>query len=394
MERGIKMSDALEKRLEIMEKGKFLKYEDMDPELRRKYIKLAKNMDANPVGAPNSKEFMELLAIWFPGEYLDLALCLDFRPTPLADIAEKAGMPAEKATEHLEKMAARGTIASRVSKGVRKYRLWPLYAGVFEYTAMSHEYDPETRERMFELWKMYYRKNMVHELGASETSWHRVIPVMDAHMTPDSAVPFEDAVELMKNHSYRIALGKCACREMEQNCDKPLETCLAFDQAADFVIEYGLGREITLDEAIDVLKMCDDAGLVHFNSNNKENMLFLCNCCTDCCNVFRTYTEYNYPHGIEKSTVYAKVDPDKCIGCGTCENDRCPVFAIKVVEGTAVVDEARCIGCGLCDSKCPSEAISLIKRDVIPQYPETLGELSKVIWKSKKANRADEDYVQ
>lgn len=388
------MGVVTEKNMELMEKKQFLKYEDMDLELRRKYIQLANNIDSNPVGAPNSREFMELLALWFPGEYLDLALCLEFKPTPLADVAEKAGLPVEQAGVILEKMAARGTICSRESKGVRKYRLWPLYAGLFEYTAMSHEYDPETRERMFELWKMYFKKNMVHELGASETSWHRVLPVMNAHMSPESAVPYEDAIELMKNHAYRIALGKCACREMEQNCDKPIETCLAFDQAADFVIEYGLGREVTLDEAIDVLKMCDDAGLVHFNSNNKSNMLFLCNCCTDCCNVFRTYSEYNYPEGIAKSTVYATVDKERCTGCGICENDRCPVYAIKVKDGIAEVDINRCIGCGLCDSKCPAEAITLVTREVIPEYPETLGELSKIIWKSKRVNRADEDYVQ
>ncbi|MFP3156061.1 hypothetical protein LQZ18_16875 [Lachnospiraceae bacterium ZAX-1] len=53
----------------------------------------------------------------------------------------------------------------------------------------------------------------------------------------------------------------------------------------------------------------------------------------------------------------AKVDKDKCVGCGACEKiGSCR--AIKLVDKKAVVDENICISCGLCGALCNKKAIS------------------------------------
>ncbi len=360
-----------------------------------KYLQLAKNLDNNPVGAPNSKEFMEMLEILYPvGKPIDLALLLTFKNKTLEEIAEEANMPKEEVSKILEDMAAKGTIASKKSGDTRKYRLWPLYAGYFEYTTMSSKFDKETHEKLNRLWRYYYKKTLVHELGETTPAWKRVLPAEGSFMQPDEVLPYETASHLIKTQAKRIALGVCACRVIEKKCDKPVETCLAFDEAANFMIDYGLGKEISVDEAIEVLNKCEEAGLVHMSSNNKNNLLFMCNCCSDCCHLFRPYTEYNYPDTVAKSSVLPKISAYICTGCAICAEKRCPVGALTMVNDVPVLDENLCIGCGLCVTTCKAKAITLTKRDEIPNVPETLGELSMDIWKSKKENRKNPNYVK
>ena len=54
----------------------------------------------------------------------------------------------------------------------------------------------------------------------------------------------------------------------------------------------------------------------------------------------------------------AKVDKEKCTGCGACV-DECPSEAIKMVGDKAEIDAAACIDCGVCIDACPVEAITL-----------------------------------
>lgn len=62
-------------------------------------------------------------------------------------------------------------------------------------------------------------------------------------------------------------------------------------------------------------------------------------------------------HVITPSDFKALVDPDMCLGCGTCQ-EVCPADAITV-EGIAEVDSKRCIGCGHCVDQCPQGALAL-----------------------------------
>ena len=57
------------------------------------------------------------------------------------------------------------------------------------------------------------------------------------------------------------------------------------------------------------------------------------------------------------SPLIAHVDPEKCIGCGMCQ-DICPEGAIRV-ENIARVNPRVCVGCGLCVANCPQGALLL-----------------------------------
>ena len=54
----------------------------------------------------------------------------------------------------------------------------------------------------------------------------------------------------------------------------------------------------------------------------------------------------------------AKIDKEKCTGCGCCVEE-CPSEAIKMINEKAVIDSEACIDCGVCVDTCPVEGITM-----------------------------------
>jgi Pyruvate/2-oxoacid:ferredoxin oxidoreductase delta subunit len=155
-----------------------------------------------------------------------------------------------------------------------------------------------------------------------------------------------------------------AVLKKKTDCTHTMENCLKFDEQADHVIETGLGREITLDEALAIIKASEKEGLVHFTDNRQDAITYLCNCCSDCC-VFLTLIKV----GIRKrdsivATYYRReTDAEKCISCGVCVKD-CPMGLIKMEKGQLpVINLDKCTGCGLCLRHCGKKAARLVRRD-------------------------------
>ncbi|MFC1936493.1 4Fe-4S binding protein [Chloroflexota bacterium] len=60
-----------------------------------------------------------------------------------------------------------------------------------------------------------------------------------------------------------------------------------------------------------------------------------------------------------KFTFRARINLEKCSGCGFCE-EHCPTHAIKtdkISEIPAEIDQRRCYQCRICEGKCPTKAI-------------------------------------
>lgn len=60
----------------------------------------------------------------------------------------------------------------------------------------------------------------------------------------------------------------------------------------------------------------------------------------------------------ELSPIIAKVDKEKCTGCGKCSK-QCLFGAIRIEDKVAVIEQAMCRGCGNCLSSCKFDAISI-----------------------------------
>jgi electron transport complex protein RnfB len=118
---------------------------------------------------------------------------------------------------------------------------------------------------------------------------------------------------------------------------------------------------IAKQEALAIFDLAEDIGLVHTVSNWTDGYSFVCNCCGCCCRVLRGITEWGVENSVAQANFYSVIDPDLCLGCGTCI-ERCQIMAISEIDGVSVVDRKRCIGCGLCVTGCPNGVARLERK--------------------------------
>ena len=200
------------------------------------------------------------------------------------------------------------------------------------------------------------------------------MPVGESIDAQLAAMDYEQA-EVLVRAQHKFSVAPCVCRQEKHvaggGCDKPLETCMAFGDGAEYYIRNGWGRAINLGEALAILKQAEQSGLVLQPSNSKD-AAFICACCGCCCGVLTNVKRHPKPGSIIASAFRAALDWDACDGCGICET-RCQMEAIAVDNGKAALDLDRCIGCGLCVTTCPSEALSLARKPEAEQpfVPQT-----------------------
>jgi ferredoxin len=188
---------------------------------------------------------------------------------------------------------------------------------------------------------------------------HRVVP---AHATvkTEEILPYDD-VRALLDGQRAFHVTECICRlqqaQLDEPCSYPGRVCLSFsDRERD-----PRPGDLTRAEALALLDMTEEAGLVHTVSNIAEGVGYVCNCCGCCCGILRGITEWGIAGSVAAANYVASIDANLCADCGTCI-ERCQVGAITEGFGYAVVDQARCIGCGLCVSGCPNEVARLERR--------------------------------
>ncbi len=166
---------------------------------------------------------------------------------------------------------------------------------------------------------------------------------------------------------------------MGRACERPAETCLTFNYAAESLSRNGIARPITKDEAMTILGRCKEAGLAQTGDNVQRKVTFICNCCGCCCHLMRALKTFDLHPGIVTSNWIATIDRAKCKGCGKCAK-ACPVEAMTIEETTEEKKQARvaacdgqsCLGCGVCSTVCPTGAATMRSRPQRVLVPETV----------------------
>ncbi len=203
----------------------------------------------------------------------------------------------------------------------------------------------------------------------------RVIEVDEPLDAPAAtALPSRVAEHFVERAGTHWLMNGCICRQASNCRDYPIDLgCLFLGEAA-LGINPALGRRVTRDEALEHLKRCRQANLVHLVGRNKldtvwlgvgpgSRLMTICNCCPCCC-LWRVLPRVSdrIRNGVNRLPGVAVTVTDECDGCEICATDLCFVDAMYMRDGRAVVGEG-CVGCGLCASTCPQGAIKVTLDD-------------------------------
>lgn len=160
-------------------------------------------------------------------------------------------------------------------------------------------------------------------------------------------VTITTADEIIKKQN-EIYLIDCACRTLRKSCDHPISTCMIFGKLPN-------GEKITQNEALEILKSCEEANLVHNAIFVLDIPVAMCNCCKCACLAILA-DSYGF-ECIEGTGYIANIDSEKCNDCGICLD----ICQFEAISECFYIDKNRCKGCGMCISKCPNDAISFVK---------------------------------
>ncbi|MFB0535889.1 MAG: ATP-binding protein [Anaerolineae bacterium] len=189
----------------------------------------------------------------------------------------------------------------------------------------------------------------------------KVIPVRESLATQQWVVPTEQVIEFLRN-ARSFALTECICRSHHRRCDNPLEVCFLLNDAADRYVSEGIGRSVSLEEAVEVLRQANERGLVHLTVYEPSQYVYaVCSCCSCCCHDLQFLKSYGRSDLVARSEYVAQTDTGACTHCGDCI-ERC-VFGARIWKDEQMsYDAAACYGCGLCVTVCPVEAIVMQRR--------------------------------
>lgn len=274
-------------------------------------------------------------------ELADAALLLKWRTeTPISELAEKAksklGIDAKETHRRFEELAQIGIVrVNKNEKGEDCYFIQTYAPGIMEmlvgnkelvekYPQIARAFEEYTRKRM----------EMISSMMPYGNGLMRVIPI-EAAIDGSSQVADSEKLSYYLKKYNKFSVAPCSCRRtrriMGEGCGHlEADMCIQMGKGAEYFIRTGRAREITREEAIEIMKKAEANGLMHEipNIDGDGNSMAICNCCRCSCFGLRVANLFGAYQAVG-SNFYSEVDKDKCVACGQCI-ESCPTNALKL----------------------------------------------------------------
>lgn len=304
-------------------------------------------------------------------------------PKSFNDLAKDFNINVETVKKELDNLFLKGVIFPKDFETREGYRFARSVTQLHDASQsimrpLNRQIYSEAKEKeFFQLWEDFCRKDwepqkMAKIAAKTDVPAERIIPAFLAIKDIPGVLPHENIRELLK-HQQSIAMVSCSCRRRKEivtkHCDRSHdENCIQFNRGAEYALKRGSGKQLSLNEAIELYDQIEKDGLVHvWRNTSAMSQTVMCNCCPDCCMNLLPMSEYNVPpvKYYAKSRFEARVNQDLCKGCQDCI-EKCPFNAISLEKPAgskkfkALVDPEKCMGCGVCVLACANDSLGMV----------------------------------
>ncbi len=266
----------------------------------------------------------------------EVGLCLEFRkPKSAKEVAPLCGKSLEDAEKYLWELAVAGACFVNEIDGEDKYWLDTWVPGVMEMMVNNKE-NVKKYPQIAESFEAYGRIRGPKTAGVFPVGkgLMRVIPIETAIDGETRRASYEEVSKYL-NENDLFTVSDCSCRTareiMGEGCGHLKEDmCIQMGHAAEYYIRTGRGRQITRDEAFEIIKRAEENGLMHQipNLDGLGETHAICNCCGCSCLSLRSASMF-LNNDMVRSNYVSHVDEEKCVACGECVQV-CPVNALKL----------------------------------------------------------------
>lgn len=269
-------------------------------------------------------------------EMAEVALCMQIRKkATAAQLAPLCKKSIEETEKLLWELADAGVLFVNNIDGIDHYWYDTWVPGIMEMM-VNHKTNPMKYPQIAKAFEAYGRVRGPKSTGAFPVGvgLMRVIPIEQAIDGETRRASYEEVSKYLNDNDI-FTVSDCSCRTarkiMGEGCGHLAEEmCIQMGHAAEYYIRTGRGRQITREEAFEIIKRAEENGLMHQipNLDGSGKTHAICNCCGCSCLSLRTASMFKNVDMV-RSNYVSHVDKDKCVACGECV-ETCPVNALQL----------------------------------------------------------------